>query len=120
MGGEKEKKKERRVWKGGDKEGQKGKGNKGRTSIGGNPVSFFKEVNLTYYPLSFASFLNLDFASISSTSVFPSSPCLLLLSLSLSLSPYIEDRTAPLGIRFHVYAGDRSDWPGLKPSQITP
>ena len=73
---------ERRRQKG----GQKGKGSKGRTSIGGNPVSFFKEVNLTYYPLSFASFLNLDFASISSTSVFSSSPCLLLLSLSLSLS----------------------------------
>lgn len=64
---------------------------KGRTSIGGNPVSFFKEVNLTYYPLSFASFLNLDFAPISSTSVLSSSsslsfcPFSLFSSLSLSL-----------------------------------
>lgn len=67
--------------------------------------------------------------------LFPPPSLLFLLFVTSSFPPY-HHLSLPLpfcllrheehricrgrGIRFHVYTQDGSDWPGLKPSQITP
>jgi len=74
-------------------------------------VSFFKEFQLR--PLFI-----LFFPSV--TSPFPLFHRLSL-PLPFCLLRHEEHRICRgRGIRFHVYTQDGSDWPGLKPSQITP
>jgi len=98
---------------GGPIEGRRGGG--GRSIV----VSFFKEPQSSPSPSAVAYALS-SFPSLRG-SFLP-----LLLPLSLPLSFCLPSaRRAQVhaarsgGIRFHVYTQNGSDWPGLKPSQIT-
>lgn len=109
---EKGERKERKT-EGKTKGGRKKRESKGEDSIEVTLYRFSKR-----YPLARLSFsFHFKFFRFLSSTFLPSFPSSVVF---LSLPARTEIGAAPFGVRFHVYTRDGSDWPGLKPSQITP